>query len=290
MDAVSKRVLILANLDKPGVQQELQALQEWIARRAQVLAVQSARDELPESSRQADLCLVLGGDGTLLSAARALADTDIPLLGVNMGKLGFLAEFDLDSLRAHLDDILADRLAPTRRIMLHVCVSNCDRHGFCSPAANDVVVSAGQPFRMIELDVFQGEREIAQYFGDGLIVATPTGSTGYNMSAGGPILEPTLDALILTPIAPHSLAMRPLVVDTHSPIYLDAVRINPGTALIIDGQVSTHLCEGDRIEVIRHPRPARIFSHPRRDFFDTLTRKLQWGRGPHTTSRRNLDQ
>lgn len=283
---MSKRVLILANLEKPGVQQELQALREWIGRRAEVLGVHSARQPLPENCLQADLCLVLGGDGTLLSAGRALAETDIPLLGVNMGKLGFLAEFDLESLRAHLDDILAGRLVPTRRVMLHVCASNCDRHGFCSAAANDVVVSAGPPFRMIELDVFQGEREIAQYFGDGLIVATPTGSTGYNMSAGGPILEPTLDALILTPIAPHSLAMRPLVIDTHSPIFVDAVRINPGTTLIIDGQVSTHLCEGDRIEIIRHARPMRIFSHPRRHFFDTLTQKLQWGRGPHTTSRR----
>ncbi|HOD83172.1 MAG: putative inorganic polyphosphate/ATP-NAD kinase [Planctomycetes bacterium ADurb.Bin126] len=285
MAIVSKRIIILANLDKPGVQQELEALREWIAQRAEVMLVQSAREELSRCAAQADLCLVLGGDGTLLSAARALADTDIPLLGVNMGKLGFLAEFDLDALRTYLDDILAGRLAPARRIMLQVCVSNCERHGFCSAAANDVVISAGQPFRMIELDVFQGDTQIAQYFGDGLIVATPTGSTGYNMSAGGPILEPSLDALILTPIAPHSLAMRPLVVDTHSPICIDAVRINPGTALIIDGQVSTHLCEGDRVEIVRHARPARIFSHPQRDFFDTLTTKLQWGRGPHTTSR-----
>jgi len=282
---VSKRIIILANLDKPGVQQELDALREWIAQRAEVMLVQSAREELPRCASQADLCLVLGGDGTLLSAARALADTDIPLLGVNMGKLGFLAEFDLDALRTHLDDILAGRLVPTRRIMLQVCVSNRDNRGFCSAAANDVIISAGRPFRMIELDVLQSDSQIAQYFGDGLIVATPTGSTGYNMSAGGPILEPSLDALILTPIAPHSLAMRPLVVDTHSPIYIDAVRINPGTALIVDGQVSTHLREGDRVEIVRHARPARIFSHPRRNFFDTLTTKLQWGRGPHTSSR-----
>ena len=274
--------MILANMAKTEVEQGIQAIKPWLAQRAEVLCVQTARDPVPQACRQADLCVVLGGDGTLLCAARTLAGTGVPLLGVNMGKLGFLAEFDLESLKTYLDAILAGQIQPTERIMLDVCVDNCREHRFCSPAANDIAISAGPPFRMIELGLLQDDMQIAEYFGDGIIVSTPTGSTGYNMSAGGPILEPTLDALVITPIAPHSLAMRPLVVTTHWPIKVIAARINAGTALIIDGQVSSSLCDGDSIEIRKAQTPARIYRHPKRGFFDTLTLKLHWGRGPHS--------
>jgi len=117
--------------------------------------------------------------------------------------------------------------------------------------------------------------------GDGLLVATPTGTTGYNLSAGGPILEPTLDAVVITPVAAHTLSMRSIVVRSDQPIRVTATRVNPGTAVIIDGQVSSGLCDGDVVEVRKSSRGVRIIPHPGRAFFDTLRRKLQWGRSPH---------
>ena len=285
-----RKILILGNMAKPGVAEQIDSLQGWFAEHATVLAVQEARGRTPPDAMSADLCIVFGGDGTLLSAARMLAGTGVPLLGVNMGKLGFLAEFNVEHMQKHLDAILAGRIPPTERMMLWASVHNCrDENaagappGFCSAAANDVAISAGPPFRMIDLLVAQGDNEIARYSGDGLVISTPSGSTGYNMSAGGPILEPTLDAVAITPVAPHSLSMRPIVVRSDRPIRITATRVNPGTAVIVDGQVSSALCDGQVVEVSRADVPMRLIPHPGRTFFQTLSSKLQWGRSPHHT-------
>jgi len=276
-----KSIVILGNMGRAGVAEQIDALRGWFERRVKILGVQAANSPLGDAARSANLCVVFGGDGTLLAAARTLTGTGIPLLGVNMGKLGFLAEFDVQTMQKHFSAILAGKLAPTDRIMLQACVGDCDTHRFCSPAANDVAISAGPPFRMIDLNVAQGNEQIAQYFGDGLVISTPSGSTGYNLSAGGPILEPVLDALVITPIAPHSLSIRPIVVGAEAVIRVTATRVNAGSAVIIDGQVSSGLCSGDVVEVRRAAAPARIIPHPDRTFFDTLTSKLQWGRSPH---------
>ena len=276
-----KKILIFANFDKPGVAEQVETLRPWFDRHADVLAVQPAGSPASDDACGADLCVVLGGDGTLLAAARTLADSSVPLLGVNMGKLGFLAEFNIEHMKKHFGDIIAGRIKPTERIMLQVQLTGCKQHSFRSSAANDVAITAGRPFRMIDLHVAQGGEHIAQYLGDGVVIATPTGSTGYNMSAGGPIMAPTLDAITITPIAPHSLSMRPIVVRTDRPIRITAARLNEGSSVIIDGQVSTELCDGDVLEVSRASAPMRLFPHPGRAFFDTLTTKLQWGRSPH---------
>jgi len=276
-----KKLLILGNMDKPGVAERIESLRDWFARQAEVLAVQSTRQALPKNADRADLCVVFGGDGTLLSAARMLAETSVPLLGVNMGKLGFLAEYNVEHMQKHLGAILAGQVPPAERMMLQVCVyCNRGQEAFRSPAANDVAISAGEPFRMIDLSVARGSDHIARYLGDGLIVATPTGSTGYNMSAGGPILEPTLDAVAITPIAPHSLSLRPIAVGIDPLIRVTAERVNDGTAAIIDGQVRCGLRAGDQIEIRRAERPMRVVPHPGRAFFGTLANKLQWGRAP----------
>jgi NAD+ kinase len=280
-----KRIVILGNMDKSGVSDQIEALRPWFERRAEVLAVVESRGELPQQVHLADLCVVFGGDGTLLTAARMLSGTKVPLLGVNMGKLGFLADFNVEHMKKHFDDILGGAIEPTERMMLDVCVENCEVHRFCSPAANDVAISAGPPFRMIDLNVSRDEEQIAQYLGDGLVVSTPTGSTGYNMSAGGPIIEPTLDAVTITPIAPHSLSLRPIVVGSDQTIRITATVVNAGTAVIVDGQVSSGLCDGDVVEVRRAEKPARIIPHPGRPFFQTLSSKLQWGRSPHHLDR-----
>ena len=284
-----KKILILGNMAKEGVAEQIAALRGWFEHRGEVLGVEEARGSAPPGAERADLCVVFGGDGTLLSAARTLAGTGVPMLGVNMGKLGFLAEFNVEHMQKHLDDILAGKVASTERTMLWVSVHDCEgsaepaegQAGFRSAAANDVAISAGRPFRMIDLLVAQGGHEIARYLGDGLVISTPTGSTGYNMSAGGPILEPTLDAVAITPVAPHSLSMRPIVIRSDSTIRITAARVNPGTAIIVDGQVSSGLCDGQVVEVSRSEVPLRLIPNPGRSFFDTLSSKLQWGRSPH---------
>lgn len=277
-----QRVLILANFNKPGVGEQIDSLRGWFEQRVEVLAVQSSLDPLPAGTAEADLCVVFGGDGTLLAAARALAETGVPLLGVNMGKLGFLAEYNVEHMQKHLPAILSGAIQPIERMMLDVCIlCNRGEGAFHSPVANDVAISAGEPFRMIELTVRRGEELIARYRGDGLILATPTGSTGYNMSAGGPILEPTLDAVTITPIAPHTLTLRPITIGIDQPVRVTAERVNEGTAVIVDGQVHARLHDGDVIEARRAKAPARIFRHPGRPFFQTLASKLQWGSSPY---------
>lgn len=284
MDAMAesgKTVLILGNMDKPGVAEQIDSLLPWFREHAEVRAVLPACGPGEPAAATADLCVVFGGDGTLLSAARMLVDTGVPIIGVNMGKLGFLADFNLDHLQRHLPELLAGKATIAERMMLRVSILTGGVERFSSPAANDVAVSAGEPFRMIDLSVRRGGERIARYSGDGLVVATPTGSTGYNMSAGGPIMVPTLRALAITPIAPHTLALRPIAVDADEAITVCAEAVNPGSAVIVDGQIPSELREGDVIAIRPAERPLRIISHPGRSFFKTLSTKLQWGLNPH---------
>jgi len=282
-----KKVLILGNMSKPGIPEQIERLRPWFEQRAEIVGISPANQPQPQKGKSADLAVVFGGDGTLLAAARMMVGTPVPLLGVNMGKLGFLAEFNVEQMQEHFEVILNGKVRPAERMMCEVIVGNRsegEKVRFTSPAANDVAISAGPPFRMIDLRVDQSDSEIAQYRGDGLVVSTPNGSTGYNMSAGGPILEPTLDAVTITPIAPHTLGLRPIVVRSDLPIHITATRVNEGTAVIIDGQVSCTLLEGDVVEVRRSERGFLIVPHPQRSFFATLSSKLHWGRSPHHDS------
>jgi len=275
------RVIILGNMTKAGVPETIEALKPWFERLVTVLGVLPADRAGPDDVRPADLCMVFGGDGTLLQAARNVAAAGVPLLGVNMGKLGFLAEFTVDVLQNHLEAILAGQVAPTERMMLEMTLRRGDADHFQATALNDVVIQAGEPFRMIDLDVSQDGGTISRYLGDGLAICTPTGSTAYNLSVGGPILEPTLDAIVITPFAPHTLALRPIVVRSHNAIHITATRVNAGSAVIIDGQATMGLADGDTVCVRRSETVARIIPCPGRTFFETLSSKLQWGQSPH---------
>jgi NAD+ kinase len=276
-----RKILILGNMSKPGVVEQIDALRGWFQQRAEIVAVQPAHDPAPPGADQADLCVVFGGDGTLLMAARTLGVTGVPLMGLNMGKLGFLAEFDVQHMQKHFDNVLEGRIAPTERIMLQVSVENGPEPTFRSLAANDVSISAGEPFRMIDLNVTRGDALIARYLGDGLVISTPTGSTGYNMSAGGPILEPTLDGITITPIAPHSLSLRPIVIRSDRPVHVTATQVNPGTTVMVDGQVCSQLCDGQIVVISRSEVPMRLIPHPGRSCFDILSEKLHWGKNPY---------
>ncbi|MFW5841499.1 MAG: NAD(+)/NADH kinase, partial [Planctomycetota bacterium] len=266
-----------------GVPGQVEEFCRGFGKLVEMVGTFSPRQALPDKALQADLAIVFGGDGTLLGAARALAGTDVPILGVNMGKLGFLAEFNVDHMVKHFQQVLDGHIETTERMMLQATVRSrgVGEVRFTSPVTNDVAISAGPPFRMIDLHVAQDDSQIAQYLGDGLIVSTPTGSTGYSMSAGGPILEPTLQAIAITPVAPHLLSVRPIVVGASRPITITAMSVNEGSSLIVDGQVHTSLQIGDIVEIARRDKPIRILSHPGRSFFDTLSRKLMWGLSPH---------
>lgn len=287
MRVMSKpRILILGNRNKPGVTEQMDSLRDWFTEQADVLAILDHRDELPADAATANLCIVFGGDGTLLSTGRDLAKFHVPLLGVNMGKLGFLADFSVDDLRRNLANVLAGRITPVTRMMFSVTLWSCPKGQarqavYQGLATNDVAIASGDPFRMIDLHVHHGEQHVSQYYGDGLVVCTPTGSTGYNMSVGGPILQPSLEAMVISPIAPHTLSLRPMVLSPSPTLHVTACRVNEGTKMIIDGQIPHRLCEGQTIEIGKADVSLRIVTLPEHHYFQTLANKLHWGQSPH---------
>ncbi len=233
-----------------------------------------------EVLRQADFAVVFGGDGTILSAARRLSETDIPVIGVNVGRLGFLAEFGPEEVERLFDDVVAGRTTVEKRMMLDCHVQRDDGRCFTGAAVNEVVIAAGAPFSMIELRLSVQGQALAACIGDGVILSTPTGSTAYNLSAGGPILAGNLDAVVITPVCPHSLSFRPIVISADSCVEIQPVRINPGTAVLLDGQVEHSLKIADRIVIERHPGSFRVVHNPLRTRWDTLAGKLNWAGPP----------
>jgi len=238
------------------------------------------RQEIPAG---AGLAIVVGGDGTLLRAARRVVDLDLPLVGVNNGRLGFMAEFDLQNLEAFAPRIFGSGdPAPTQDCMLLRATvrdaQGATRHD--GLAINDCVVTAGAPFEMVELGLSIDGAPAPGPRGDGLIVATPVGSTAYNVSAGGPILHPTLDAMVITPLAAHSLAFRPIVVRGDSVLGIDALRVNEGTTLVQDGEPALGLRRGDHVEIRRHGPRVHFVLNPETSYWSILRTKLRWGVPP----------
>ena len=236
-----------------------------------------SRHELPEV---VDLLLVLGGDGTLLAMADRIAHAgrDLPILGVNFGHLGFLTEVNFPELYPLLESAIAGTAAIERRLMLGARVLRDDGCAGEYMALNDVVITRGSLSRIIELAVSVADSFVARFHADGLIVASPTGSTAYNLSAGGPILHPAIDALVLTPIAPHTLSNRPIVIPASSPILVTPLGHEPDqeVVLTIDGQIGLALAPGDSVEIARHDTPLRLVKSPTHSYFDVLRHKLKW--------------
>jgi NAD+ kinase len=241
-------------------------------------------DRFPTSERehlgQADVVIAFGGDGTLLDAARSLVHSaaDAPLIGINLGRLGFLTDVGRTDLEAALAAILAGRTRVEARLMLVGRIVRAGETAAERLALNDIVVTRGALSRMIEMDVFVDGQFVCQVKADGLIVATPTGSTAYNLSAGGPIVHPTLDALVLTPIAPHTLTHRPLVLPADVTVELHP-RIDAQSELLatFDGQFGVPLAGGDLVRIGRTARLLRLLHTTPRTYFETLREKLKWG-------------
>lgn len=294
-----RSVLLVVNRDKPEAVTAAAEVRRLIERHARLvgeLDADGGAGEPLRDARGADLIVVLGGDGTLLSQARRCVDLGLPLLGVNLGKLGFLAEFDLASLRDQAGAVLGAPGAPThavRMLRTEVFEAGAGTPRFTGSALNECVVTAGPPYRMISMALSIDGEPGPTVSGDGLIVSTPTGSTAYNVSAGGPIVAPGADATVITPIAAHSLAFRPIVVPASSRVELTMLRVNQsfgtgdrrlgpgrGTTLVLDGHATTWLAEGERVVVTSDGRPVHFVRNPRGSYWATLIDKLHWAAPP----------
>lgn len=230
--------------------------------------------------KEADFAVVFGGDGSITSAARQLSQVNVPVIGVNLGKLGFLAEFSLEELKKFFPSLTSGKARIDKRMMLGCKISGKNKEIFCSAAINDVFIMAGPPFKMIELKISVDGQSLAGCISDGLIISTPTGSTAYNLSAGGPIISPKMEAIVITPICPHSLSFRPIVINPDSNVEVLPLRVNEGTTVSIDGQLSCKLAINDVVKIERNKGDFLVVNNPLRTKWDTLATKLSWAEKP----------
>jgi NAD+ kinase len=281
------RVGVVAKTDAAQADGAVRRLVEWLATRSLPVLLDKetaslvADVSLPQTSRadlpgQVDVIVVLGGDGTLLSVARAVGDLGVPILGVNLGGLGFLTATTLEEMMPALEAFLDGQMVVEERMMLGARVRRSgasDREFF---ALNDVVIMKSAMSRIIDLSVSVDGQLATAYRADGLIISTPTGSTAYSLSAGGPILFPTMDALVLTPIASHTLTNRPIVLPGTQRIQVTLLT-NQEVMLTLDGQVGFGLRERDSVEVAQAAPRIRLMRFPHKHFFSVLRTKLKWG-------------
>jgi NAD+ kinase len=227
--------------------------------------------------KEADLLLVLGGDGTILGASREAAPRGIPILPINLGGLGFLTSFTLEELYPALEDALAGRSAINERVLLMVERTQNESILTQQRVLNEAVLNKGTLARMIELELYIDGGFVCRYRADGLIVATPTGSTAYSMSAGGPIVHPAVESILITPICPHTLSDRPVVVPDRSRIELRLAEDSGSVFLTMDGQIGVPLQAGNRVRITRAPERLKLIHPPKKSYFEILRNKLKWG-------------
>ncbi len=281
-----RRVGVVVRPDAPEVERRAAKVAQWLAKRGiEVLAPKDWLEppagvrvlERSEMVRRADLIIVLGGDGSLLGIARLTGAVAVPVVGIHHGDFGFLTESDEGNLTATLTAILAGHYAIARRSMLAVTVKRKTRELLRSQALNDAVVHQGKLSRMLALDVHVDGEFLAAYKGDGIVVASPTGSTAYSLSAGGPVVAPEMSSIILTPISPHTLSVRPLVLPDSSRLRIVVQADGNDAVLTLDGQEWLELDGGDEIEVTKSRHHAEILKVDGKTFFETLRSKLHWG-------------
>ncbi len=279
-DKVKRRVYLLANPDKPEAARAMRAAENLQVESVEIVGSAIGVDATDAVKAGVDRIIVFGGDGTLIGVARSMGANQLPIVGVNIGKLGFLAEFSVDELNASFARIVSDDALVTPRIVLHVNVRHNGGVRDTSLAINDCVIHAGPPYRIIRLGVSINGEHLTTVGGDGLIVCTPSGSTAHNLSAGGPIVQPRVPAIVLSPMNPHSLTHKPLVVESDSLIEIHASEVNEGSTAIIDGQVTCPLQPGDRITVRRFESDYLLVRNPLYARWHNLVTKLHWGRSP----------
>jgi len=289
------RIGIVGNREKKGARALLPALVRWLRERdlgvvldkgiASAVRGLGAGVPLKSLISRVDAVLVLGGDGTFLSAAREAARADVPILGVNLGGLGFLTETAESDLYVALERLVKGDVEIEPRMMLEVRVGS--RRGkalWTECGLNDVVIHQSDESRMVQLELRIGRTPIGTLAADGLIIATPTGSTAYSLSAGGPVVRPTIEALLATPICPHSLAFRPLLVGADEKLRVRVGRNVNRARLTVDGQISRPLAAGDDLVIRRAKARVSMLSLKRESFYEVLREKLAWA-GPPTRTR-----
>lgn len=281
-----KNVGVFAKVHDPRCQDVAVELHNWLLARGcePLIEAHLARhlgvvgvdpDLIPES---ADIVVVLGGDGTLISTARIIGERDIPILGVNLGSLGFLTEIALDELYPALEKCLIGDFRTSERLMLQSIVERDGKMTASNLVLNDVVINKGALARIVDLKTRVNGFDLTTFKADGLIISTPTGSTGYSLSAGGPIINPSMNCIVITPICPHTLTNRPVVIDENSVVDITVKSLDDEDIfLTLDGQVGVELRSGDRIIVRRASHNAKLVMSETRDYFAVLRTKLKWG-------------
>jgi NAD+ kinase len=283
-----RRIGIVARRDRAEASEVTRGLVQWLTAQGRevVLDTETARvlglpgvivADRPALPEKVDLIVVLGGDGTLLSVARLVDGLGVPILGVNLGGLGFLTATTLEALFPTLEAVLRGEYSAEERLVL---AAELVRGGTLLAehlALNDVVVAKGALGRLIDLDVRADGEPMTAYRADGLIIATPTGSTAYNLSAAGPILFPTMDAVVLTPICSHTLTNRPIVLPASVRLEVTLQTATPDVVLSVDGQAGPPVGEGDVVRVRQASARIRLIRDPRKSYFEVLRTKLKWG-------------
>jgi len=288
MHAAFKTIGLVGKYDTQGMGGSVLVLGRFLIERGYqiILASQTAEylhiDEFPtenlsDLAAHSDVVIVLGGDGTMLSIARALAPHGAPLIGINQGRLGFLTDITIDSMLDAVAEILSGQYVAEERILLNAQVRRNGMQVFESAAFNDVVVGKGGIGRLIELEIAINSEFVYSQRADGLVVATPTGSTAYALSAGGPIMHPKLEAIALVPICPHTLSARPIVVSSHSRIEIHLTQADEAR-VHFDGQHNFDLTTGDDVWITRAARPITLLHPHSYSYYDTLRQKLHWGK------------
>jgi NAD+ kinase len=234
--------------------------------------------ETDKLAGEVDLMLVLGGDGTMIATARLIGDQEVPVLGINYGGLGYLAEFRIEELYTALESILSGNYRLDRRVMLAVELRRGTDPPKTSRVLNDVVINKSALARIIEIETYFDRYFVNSFRSDGLIVSTPTGSTAYNLSAGGPVIFPSMNAVVITPICPFTLSNRPIVVPDNAEIELLLKTDNEDVALTLDGQVGFPMEVEDRVVIRKSRTTFNIIQPSNRNYFDVLRDKLRWGR------------
>ncbi|HET7319373.1 MAG TPA: NAD(+)/NADH kinase [Nitrospirota bacterium] len=273
--------------DIPEARKAAKKLTAWLERRGKKVYIDAdaaatvrlrgyERSEIPAL---VDMLIVLGGDGTLLSAARHVADahTNVPIFGVNLGSLGFMAEVSLDELYDNLEKAMAGKLETEDRMMLSAAVVREGRRLARYRVLNDVVINKGALARMMELRVSVSDGPLTTLRADGLIVATPTGSTAYSLSAGGPIIHPTVHCFVVTPICPHTLSNRPIALPDSVVVEVCLTSPSEDVSITLDGQIGFPLVQHDVVEIKKSRYRMKLIKHPVKSYYEILRTKLKWG-------------
>jgi NAD+ kinase len=273
------RVFVLGNANRPGVKDEAEQLLPFLSQCCEIVAF-DLYQEKDLAGLAADLALVLGGDGAILRAARQMGYRQTPVLGVNLGKLGFLADLSPEELRQCFPQVVAGEFRVTYHLMFE-CAIETPQERRTLLGLNEVIIHTGPSFHMIDLELCVDGEVVTRYSGDGLILSTPIGSTAHSLSAGGPILGQELAAFVITPICPHTLTNRP-VVDSADKVYrISLVSSSADAVLIADGQEKIAISTQHRIMVRRAPVAFGLVKVPGRSYYQTLRDKLRWGTHPN---------